>query len=78
MGITTYYVYFFIFATIGYFIVTDASVAKLFFYLGQLARLQYEKAKWWVLYSPDNPIVRLAIKRNSDRMAREIMKDFKK
>jgi len=75
---TTYYVYFFIFAIIGYFIVTDNSVARLFFYLGQLTRLQYEKAKWWVLYSPNNPIVRLAIKRNSDRMAREIMKDFKK
>ena len=75
---TTYYIYFFIFAVIGYFIVTDNSVARLFFYLGQFIRLQYEKAKWWLLYSPDNPMVRLAIRRRSDRMAEELMRDLKK
>ena len=75
---TTYYIYFFVFGVIGYFIVTDNSVARFFFYLGQLIRLQYEKVKWWILYSPDNPIVRFAIKRNSIKMAEELMKDLKK
>jgi hypothetical protein len=75
---TTYYIYFFIFAVIGYFIVTDNSVARLFFYLGQFIRLQYEKVKWWLLYCPDNPMVRLAIRRRSDRMAEELMRDLKK
>ena len=75
---TTYYIYFFVFGVIGYFIVTDNSVARFFFYLGQLIRLQYEKVKWWVLYSPDNPIVRFMIRRRSMQMAKELMKDLKK
>jgi len=75
---TTHYIYFFIFAVIGYFIVTDSSVAKLFFYLGQLIKLQYEKVKWWLLYSPDNPIVDFMIRRKSIKMAKELMKDLKK
>jgi len=75
---TTYYIYFFVFGVIGYLIVTDNSVARFFFYLGQLIRLQYEKVKWWVLYSPDNPIVRFMIKRRSMQMAKELMKDLKK
>ena len=75
---TTYYIYFFVFGVIGYLIVTDNSVARFFFYLGQLIRLQYEKVKWWVLYSPDNPIVRFMIKRRSVQMAKELMKDLKK
>ena len=75
---TTYYIYFFVFGVIGYLIVTDNSVARFFFYLGQLIRLQYEKVKWWVLYSPDNPIVRFMIKRRSAQMAKELIKDFEK
>ena len=75
---TTYYIYFFVFGVIGYLIVTDNSVARFFFYLGQLIRLQYEKVKWWILYSPDNPIVRFMIKRRSMQMAKELMKDLKK
>ena len=75
---TTYYIYFFVFGVIGYLIVTDNSIARFFFYLGQLIRLQYEKVKWWVLYSPDNPIVRFMIKRRSAQMAKELMKDLKK
>ena len=75
---TTYYIYFFVFGVIGYFIVTDNSVARLFYYLGQLIRLQYEKTKWWVLYSPDNPIVNIMIRRRSYKMAKELMKDLKK
>jgi hypothetical protein len=75
---TTYYIYFFVFGVIGYFIVTDNSVARFFFYLGQLIKKKKKKVKWWVLYSPDNPIVRFMIRRRSVQMAKELMKDLKK
>ena len=70
------YIYFIIFFCIGYLIVTDASVARLFVLLTGLARVQYEKIKWWVLYNPRNIIVRWMMYRNSMRMAEELMKEF--
>jgi len=39
--------------------------------------LQYEKLKWWVLYNPDNPIVRWNMHRKSMKMAEELMKEMK-
>ena len=70
------YVYFIIFFCIGYLIVTDSSVARGFYMLTQLARVQYEKTKWWILHSPDNLIVRWLIHRRSMKMAKELMKEF--
>jgi hypothetical protein len=72
------YVYFIIFFCIGYLIVTDASVARLFVLLTGLARVQYEKIKWWVLYNPSNPIVKWLMWRNALRLAKELEKEFKK
>ena len=72
------YVYFIIFFCIGYLIVTDASVARLFVLLTALARIQYEKIKWWVLYNPANPIVKWLMWRNELRLAKELEKEFKK
>jgi hypothetical protein len=72
------YVYFIIFFCIGYLIVTDASVARLFVLLTALARIQYEKIKWWVLYNPANPIVKWLMWRNALRLAKELEKEFKK
>jgi hypothetical protein len=72
------YVYFIIFFCIGYLIVTDASVARLFVLLTGLARVQYEKIKWWVLYNPANPIVKWLMWRNALRLAKELEKEFKK
>ena len=72
------YVYFIIFFCIGYLIVTDASVARLFVLLTALARVQYEKIKWWVLYNPANPIVKWLMWRNALRLAKELEKEFKK
>ena len=72
------YVWFLIFACIGYLIVTDASVARLFVLLTALARVQYQRIKWWILYNPSNPIVKWLMWRNSLRLAKELEKEFKK
>jgi hypothetical protein len=70
------YIYFVIFFCIAYLILTDSSVAKGFYMLTQLARVEYEKVKWWILHSPDNFIVRWLIHRRSMKMAEELMKEF--
>ena len=72
------YVWFLIFACIGYLIVTDASVARLFVLLTGLARIQYQRVKWWLLYNPTNPIVKWLMWRNALRLAKELEKEFKK
>ena len=71
-----YYIYFIIFFCIGYLIVTDNSVARLFVLLTELVRIQYQKTKWIVLHSPDNPLVKFMIHRRSLRLAKELMKEF--
>jgi hypothetical protein len=72
------YIYFLIFFCIGYLIVTDSSVAKAFYILTQYVRIQYEKAKWSVLYSPDNPIVRWMVWRRAYKLAEELQKELAK
>jgi len=72
------YIYFIIFSCVGYLIVTDASVARLFVLLTGLARVQYEKIKWWVLYNPANPIVKWLMWRNALRLAKELAKELNK
>ena len=70
------YIYFAIFFCIAYLIVTDQSVARAFYMLTQLAQVQYEKTKWWILHNPANPIVKYLIWRKSMKMAEELMKEF--
>jgi hypothetical protein len=70
------YVYFIIFFCIAYLIITDQSVAKGFYMLTQLARVQYEKTKWWILHNPANPIVKYLIWKKSLKLAEELMKEF--
>ena len=70
------YIYFIIFFCIGYLIVTDANVARLFVLLTELARIQYQKIKWIILHSPNNPLVKFMIHRRSLRIAKEMMKEF--
>jgi hypothetical protein len=72
------YIYFIIFFCIGYLIVTDASVARLFVLLTALTRIQYQRIKWWILYNPSNPIVKWLMWRNALRIAKELEKEFKK
>jgi hypothetical protein len=67
------YIYFVIFFCIGYLIVTDQSVARGFYMLTQLARVEYEKVKWWILHNPANPIVKYFMWRRSMKLAKELM-----
>lgn len=73
---TSTYIYFIIFFCIAYLIVTDQSVARAFYMLTQLAQVQYEKTKWWILHNPANPIVKYLIWRRSNQLARELMKEL--
>jgi len=70
------YIYFIIFFCIAYLIITDQSVAKGFYMLTQLAQIQYEKVKWWIIHNPANPIVRYFMWRNSIRLAKELMDEL--
>lgn len=75
---TSYYVSFTIFVIIAYLIVTDASVARFVVLMSKIVKLNYEKAKWWVRYSPSNPIVRYFIWRRSWKLAKELENEFLK
>ena len=74
----TTYIYFTIFFCVAYLIVTDQSVPKGFYMLTQLARVEYEKVKWWILHNPANPIVKYLIWRRSMKLAEELQKEFDK
>ena len=65
-----------IFAFVSYFIATDQSVARAFYMLTQLARVQYEKTKWWILHNPANPIVKFFMWRRANRLAKELMDEL--
>jgi hypothetical protein len=71
------YIYFIIFFCVGYLIVTDQSVARAFYMLTQLVKVQYEKVKWWTLHNPANPIVKYLIWRRSNKLAKELMDELK-
>jgi hypothetical protein len=70
------YIYFVIFFCIGYLIVTDQSVARAFYMLTQLARVEYEKVKWRILHNPANPIVKYFMWRRSMKLAKELMDEY--
>jgi hypothetical protein len=65
-----------IFILIGYFIVTDNSVAKAFYMVTQLVRIYYEKTKWWIFYNPKNPIIKYIMWRRAYKLAEELQKEF--
>jgi hypothetical protein len=73
-----FYIWFIIFSCIGYLIVSDASVARLFVLLADLVKIQYQKIKWYIQYSPDNPLVKFMIHRRSLRIAKELIEEFAK
>ena len=70
------YIYLIIFFCIAYLVVTDQSVARAFYMLTQLARVQYEKVKWWVSHNPANPIIKYLMWRRSMKLAEELMKEL--
>lgn len=70
------YIYFVIFFCIAYLILTDQSVARGFYMLTQLARVQYEKTKWWILHNPANPIVKYFMWRRAYKLAKELQQEL--
>ena len=73
---STSYIYFIIFFCVAYLIVTDQSVAKAFYMLSQLGRVEYEKIKWWILYNPRNPIIKYLMWKRSMKLAKELMNEL--
>ena len=74
----SYYIWFTLFTIAAYLIVTDNSVARAFYMLTQLARVQYEKTKWWIIHNPANPVVKWMMWRRAYKLAKEFEKEFKK
>lgn len=72
-----YYIWFLIFFCIGYLIVSDASIARLFVLIVEIIKIQYEKILWIIKYHPSNPIVRFMIHHNSLRLAKELQQELK-
>jgi hypothetical protein len=73
---STSYIYFIIFFCIAYLILTDQSVAKGFYMLTQLAQVQYEKTKWWIVHNPANPIVKYLMWRRAYKLAKELQQEI--
>ena len=65
-----------LFLIIGYFVVTDKSLATFFVLTQKRIELEYEKLKWRIMQSPDNPIVKYMIWRRSIKLAKELRKEF--
>jgi hypothetical protein len=72
----SYYFWFFVFAVIAYFIVTDNSVAIAVNLIAKLVGIWFEKKKWWLLNNPRNPIVKYLIWRRSMKLAKEIQREL--
>lgn len=65
-----------LFLIIGYFVVTDSSLATFLVLTQKRIELEYEKLKWRIMHSPDNPIVKYMIWRRSMKLAKEIRKEL--
>ena len=65
-----------VFLIIGYFVVTDKSLATFFVLTQKRIELEYEKLKWRIMQSPDNPIVKYMIWRRSIKLAKELRKEL--
>lgn len=71
-----YYIWFFLFVISAYFIITDDSIARAFYYVTKLLKFQYGKTKWWLLNNPRNPIVKYLMWRRAMKLAKELEKEF--
>jgi len=65
-----------VFSFITYFVATDQSVARAFYMLTQLVRVQYEKIKWILLNDPRNPIVKFFMWRRAYKLAEELQEEL--
>lgn len=74
----TLYFWLGLFLIIGYFVVTDNSLATFLVLTQKRIELEYEKLKWRITQSPDNPIVKYLIWRRSIKLAKELKKELEK
>jgi len=65
-----------LFLIVGYFVVTDNSLATFLVLTQKRIELEYDKLKWRIMHSPDNPIVKYMIWRRSIKLAKELRKQF--
>jgi hypothetical protein len=73
---TSYYIWFLVFAVVAYLIVTDNSVASAFYYVMKLLKANYERQKWWLLNNPRNPIVKYLMWRRAYKLAKELQREL--
>lgn len=73
-----YTIWFVLFAFLGYFIVTDVSVARFFVLVTQFVQVHYQKYKWVLFNHPSLPWVRYIMWRRSMKLAEELMKELEK
>jgi hypothetical protein len=70
------YLWFIVFFCVGYLIVTDQSIARLFILLTKYAEVQYRKILWWAQHSPTNPIVKWLMWRRAYKLAKELQEEL--
>jgi hypothetical protein len=73
-----YTIWFVLFAFLGYYIVTDASVARFFVLVTQFVQVHYQKYKWIIIHHPKTPWARYSMHRRSMKLAEELMKELEK
>jgi len=66
-----------VFAVAVYFIATDESIAAAFYYVTRLAKAYTQRQWWWLLHNPRNPVVKYMMWRRSEKLAQELMDEFK-
>jgi hypothetical protein len=69
--------WFALFAVVMYFIATDESIAAAFYYVTRLAKAYTQRQWWWLLHNPRNPVVKYMMWRRSEKLAQELMDEFK-
>jgi hypothetical protein len=65
-----------LFLIIGYFVVTDSSLATFLVLTQKRIEIEYQKLKWLVTQNPNNPIVKYMIWRRSMKLAKELRKEL--
>jgi len=69
--------WFALFAVVMYFIVTDESIAAAFYYVIKLGQGYIQRQWWWLTHNPANPVVKYMMWRRSEKLAQELMDEFK-
>ena len=71
-----YTIWFILFAFAAYFIVTDESVAKAFYYVTKILQNKFDVFKWWLIHNPSTPWAHYSMWRRSNQLAKELMKEL--